>query len=310
MSSKDLNNLYKYALEIPFNDNSKLVFISDVHRGDGTYFDSLMPNRNIYITALKYYLKNGFTYVEDGDGDELWKNRNCSEIAYSHSDIFKIFNEFKAKNRIYMIYGNHDMIKRRKDFKAKQKEALSKSLINEGEEFLNFISDITFYEGLNFLYEPLKEKILVTHGHQVDFMNCELWMIPRFSVRYVWKFVNGIAGFKEPNSPTSSHTKRNKEDKKLQEWANENCKMIICGHTHNSRFPNADEPPYFNDGAVVLPHEMTALEIENGEISLIKWTIEAQNSGVLYVRRKVIAGPSSVATHLIWARNQREARSI
>lgn len=310
MSKKRLDYLYNNAHEVNFDDNSKLVFISDVHRGDGTYFDSLMPNRNIYKTALNYYYKNGFTYVEGGDGDELWKNRNCADIAYSHNDIFKILNKFKAKERLYMIYGNHDMIKKRKDFKVKQKASLSKSLIHEVDEFLKLIEDITFYEGIVFKYEPLDEKMLITHGHQVDFMNCELWMYPRFLVRYVWKFANGVAGFKEPTSPSSSHTKRSKEDKKLQGWASENCKMIICGHTHNSRFPLKSEPPYFNDGACVLPHEMTAIEIEGGEISLVKWSVEAQNSGMLWVRRKIMAGPENVANYLLWARDERLKRKI
>lgn len=310
MSKKRLDYLFKNAYQVNFDDNSKLVFISDVHRGDGTYFDSLMPNRNIYLAALKYYYKNGFTYVEGGDGDELWKNRNCTDIAYSHSDIFRVFNSFKKKNRIYMIYGNHDIVKKRRDFKVKQKDLLSRSLVHEGNEFLKFIEDLIFYEGIVFNYEPIGEKFLVTHGHQVDFMNCEFWMIPRFLVRYVWKFANGIAGFKEPNSPSSSHTKRSKEDKKLQQWACDNCKMIICGHTHNSRFPSIDEPPYFNDGACVLPHEMTAIEIENGEILLVKWNIEAQSGGVLCVKRNVIAGPQSITSHLVWAKNERQKRGI
>ena len=46
--------------------------------------------------------------------------------------------------------------------------------------------------------------------------------------------------------------------------------MIICGHTHNSRMPKTDEAPYFNDGCCVLPYAMTAIEIEEGNISLIK----------------------------------------
>ena len=71
MSEKQLDTLYNEGFTVNFNDDSKLVFISDVHRGDGTYSDSLLPNRNIYITALRYYLKNDYTYIEVGDGDEL-----------------------------------------------------------------------------------------------------------------------------------------------------------------------------------------------------------------------------------------------
>ena len=60
MSVKELENIYENGFTLDFDDDSKIVFISDVHRGDGTYSDSFLPNRNIYITALKYYLKNDY----------------------------------------------------------------------------------------------------------------------------------------------------------------------------------------------------------------------------------------------------------
>ncbi len=81
--------------------------------------------------------------------------------------------------------------------------------------------------------------------------------------------------------------------------------MLLCGHTHNSRFPKKNEPPYFNDGCCVLPDSMTSIEIENGEISLIKWSVEAQDNGVLWVRRKVIGGPEKINDYLLWVRNER-----
>ena len=150
-----LEYLYDNALTIPFDDSSKIVFISDVHRGDGTYFDALLPNINIYITALKYYLRNDFSYIEVGDGDELWKNRNYNEISYSYEEVFRIFNKFKKKNRIHMIYGNHDIIKRNKRFKEVQEYNLKKIGADYGREFLEFIKDIEFQPGINFLYKPL-----------------------------------------------------------------------------------------------------------------------------------------------------------
>ena len=72
MSRKDLDSVYANAKVVNFDQNDKIVLISDVHRGDGTYSDSFVHNRNIYIAALKYYLKNDYVYIEVGDGDELW----------------------------------------------------------------------------------------------------------------------------------------------------------------------------------------------------------------------------------------------
>lgn len=305
MSIKKLEHLYNNSKELKFDNSNKIVFISDVHRGDGTFYDALLPNRNIYKTALGYYFRQGFTYVEVGDGDELWKNKNFNDIAYSYENLFKILNKFKEKNRLYIIYGNHDIIKKRESFYNSQYRALRKCGADYGRNFLKFIKDVEFYEAITFKYEAVGEKFLVTHGNQGDFINSTGWMISRFLVRYVWKFLNGIAGFKDPTSPAKSNTKGSKIDRQLERWAKNNSKMILCGHTHNSRFPKKSEPPYFNDGCCVLPDSMTAIEIENGEISLIKWSVEAQDTGVLWVRRKVIGGPEKIDDYLLWVRNER-----
>lgn len=305
MTMKKLQDLYENSKELNFNSENKIVFISDVHRGDGTFYDALLTNRNIYKTALGYYFRQGFTYVEVGDGDELWKNKNFTEIAYAYENVFKILNKFKEKNRLYMIYGNHDIIKKRESFYSSQYRALRKCGADYGQNFLKFIKDIKFYESLTFKYEEVGEKFLVTHGNQVDFMNSTGWMVNRFLVRYVWKFLNGIAGFKDPTSPAKSNTKGSKVDRQLERWAKNNSKMLLCGHTHNSRFPKQNEAPYFNDGCCVLPDSMTAIEIENGEISLVKWSVEAQATGVLWVRRKIIGGPEKIDDYLLWVRNER-----
>ena len=257
---KQLNYLYENSKEVKFDNGDNIVFMSDIHRGDGTFYDSFLPNKNIYKAALSYYYKKGFTYVEVGDGDELWKNINCTDIAYVYNDVFKVLNKYKEENRLYII---------------------------------------------NFKYTPINEKFLVTHGHQADEFNYRYWMISRFLVRYPWKFLNGIAGFRDPSSPAKNNKKGNKVDKRLEKWAKDNGKMVLCGHTHNSRMPECKEPPYFNDGCAVLPYAITAIEVESGRISLVKWNIEAQESGVLWVRRKIITGPRNIEEYLLWARQER-----
>ncbi|MBX9136830.1 MULTISPECIES: metallophosphoesterase [unclassified Clostridium] len=309
MSEKELKDIYDNGFTLEFNNDSKIVLISDVHRGDGTYADSLLPNRNIYITALKYYLKNNYTYIEVGDGDELWKNKNFNEIAYFYDDIYKLFNKFKSKNDIYCIYGNHDFIKKQKNFIKKQEKSLRKIGANYGKEFIKFINNNQYYAGINLLYKPLEEKILVTHGHQIDFCNNEIWKVNEFLVRYIWRFLNGVAGFKDPTRSAKSKTKRSRVDIKLQNWARDNCTMIICGHTHNSRFPDLYDPPYFNDGCCVYPVSITAIEIEKGKIKLVKWIIDAQDTGSLWVTRKIIAGPADISAYLQYAKEERVRRN-
>ena len=307
---KSITNLYKSAKEIKFDLGDNLVFISDIHKGDGTFYDSFLSNSNIYITALSYYYRRGFNYVEVGDGDELWKNRTFADIAYTYTDVFKILNKFKKENRIYMIYGNHDIIKKRGNFYDNQVKSFKRNESQYCEEFLKFIKDLPFYEGLKFNFKPVDEDFLVAHGHQVDPMNNKYWIVSRFLIRYVWKFLYGLAGFKDPTSPAKNNVKGNKVDRKLTKWTKDNNRMLICGHTHNSRMPGIDEVPYFNDGCCVLPNAMTAIEIESGNISLVKWIIEAQESGALWVRRKIITGPEDLSKYLIKAKEERIKKAL
>ena len=59
MSVKELKEIYENGFILEFDDNDKIVFISDVHRGDGTYSDSLLPNRN----PFSYISVNSFTDI-------------------------------------------------------------------------------------------------------------------------------------------------------------------------------------------------------------------------------------------------------
>ena len=54
MSNKKLLNLYKTSSIVKFKREDKIVIISDIHRGDGSYSDSLIGNKNIYLSALNY----------------------------------------------------------------------------------------------------------------------------------------------------------------------------------------------------------------------------------------------------------------
>lgn len=283
---------------INFDDNSKIVCISDVHRGNGGYEDSLRLNENIYKAALNYYYNNDYTLIEIGDGDELWKNKNILSIAYNYDDVFKILGKFHKKNRLYLLYGNHDIIKSHSEFILKQKKVYN----NMGDDFpcemINLYSQIKFYECAVLKYLPLNKNILAFHGHQADTMNCEFWKMSRFLVRYLWRFMEGIGGMKPPTSPASNYDKGDKIDKILSKLSKKENKMIICGHTHNDKFPAPSEGLYFNDGCCVFPSAITSIEINNGEISLVKWKIEVDNKNSLYIKKSVTGGPEKISDYL------------
>ena len=298
MGQKRMKELYDNSERINIDDNSKIVILSDVHRGDGGYADSLIGNRNIYFAALYYYYDNGYTLIEAGDGDELWKNKGFMDIAYNYKGIFKMLCKFNKENRLHMIYGNHDERKSNKVFMEKEINKLKSIDDSFGKDFINIFGDIIFKEGVVLNYTPLEKEIFILHGHQVDTMNYDFCILSRFLVRYVWRFLEGVAGFKAPTSPANNYKKGGKIDKKLEKWAEENEKFIICGHTHNSRFPKVGKTPYFNDGCCVLPYSISTLEICDGKIKLVKWSTYVRKDTTLYIDRSIIAGPEKLESYL------------
>lgn len=282
---KRLTKLKEKSKVLHVEKDDKIVFFSDCHRGDGSFKDSLYPNRNMYLMALRYYYKNNYTYVEVGDGDELWKFKNIEDIYDAHQDEYGVLNDFKKANRFHMIYGNHDIIKSKKSFR-KQIDKLK----NKKHKLYKFYNDLDITESLVIKFKESKE-YFAFHGHQVDFINYELAPVSKFLVRYVWGFLNGVMSFKEVTSPAESQNKRDKVDKRIMKWSNATNSSVVVGHTHKTMFPEKSDIQYFNIGACVLPYIITCIEIKNGAICLMKWIIEPVDNGLLAVRKEYIGNP-------------------
>lgn len=102
--SRKLNNLQKNFQRIKIDDNSKLVIMSDCHRGTGNNYDNFLKNQNIFMAALLLYYNNGFTYIALGDSNDLWEVENVKDIIDEHINAFKLLKEFNDSNRLIMIY--------------------------------------------------------------------------------------------------------------------------------------------------------------------------------------------------------------
>ncbi|HBC99533.1 MAG TPA: serine/threonine protein phosphatase, partial [Lachnoclostridium sp.] len=115
-TDRRLNQAYKNAEVVYFDDNSKYIFFSDIHRGDDSISDEFTRNQNVFLHALNYYYKEGYEYIEVGDGDELWEYKNFSVIRLAHSDVFTVIKKFYDEGRFIMLYGNHNIYLKSKLF--------------------------------------------------------------------------------------------------------------------------------------------------------------------------------------------------
>lgn len=284
---KRLINLFNTFKEIPANSKSKIILFSDCHRGDNSWADDFADNRNIFYHALNHYYKNGFTYIELGDGDELWENKRFSDIRKAHSNIFKLMAKFHNEGRLYLIYGNHDI--ERKNNKIVE-ETLYRYYSLGKNRHVELFNGIKAHEGLVLRHNDTNQKIFLIHGHQFDLVNDKFWLAGRFMSRHFWHYLQ-LFGIKDPTSPAKNIRRRINIEKKIEKWAKNNKQIIIAGHTHRPAFPGPKEPQHFNTGSCVNPRCITGIEIQNGDILLIKWSISTKDDGVLYVEREVLEGP-------------------
>lgn len=249
---------FNSALRLPLTPDSRYVLFSDCHRGTGSHNDNFLSNEPLFLGALEYYFQNHFTYLELGDGDELWENRSMEPIAEVHERAFCMLKRFRKEGRFYAIYGNHDM--------AKKDEGLPPAII---------------------LADSRRQKDLyLTHGHQPEFLNSVLWKFARFLVRYLWRPLEKL-GIPDPTSAARNNTRKKRTEECLVHWARSHDCIVISGHTHHPMI-GTPQSPYCNTGSCVHPSGITCIEVKNRCITLVKWSVGVRNDMSLYVKREVL----------------------
>lgn len=290
---KRISKVFAAAEEVLFDDSSRIVLMSDVHRGDGSWADDFIKNQNLHFVALSHYYNENFTYIEIGDGDELWKNSKLSDIIYVHSNVFRLLSKFFAEGRLYLIFGNHDMVKGQDEYVRKN---LYQHYDERQKKYIPLFENIKVHEGLILNHKNSPQKIFLIHGHQVSVLDYDLWRLSRFLVKYLWRPLE-LFGFHDPTSTAKNHRKKDAVEKKLTEWTVKEKHMLIAGHTHRPMFPEIGAPLYFNDGSSVHPRSITALEICEGFIDLVKWHVKTKEDGTLFIGREVLAGPRKLSDY-------------
>lgn len=281
---KRLDRAFLRCPVLALTPDSRYVLLSDCHRGAGLANDNFMKNQHLYSAALTHYYNEGFSYIELGDGDELWENRSFEAIKQIHNNAFRILSNYYAQNRLYLLYGNHDMVKRSSRFVACNCTSYPCNLCKEQELF----PGIHFHEGL-ILRQPGKgPDLYLTHGHQADFLNSVLWRQSRFLVRYIWKPLEQT-GFLDPTSAAKNNIRKKRIEERLFQWARNRGCILVTGHTHRPMLEEGSS--YYNTGSCVHPHCITAIEIKDLQASLVKWIITTRPDLSLYVAREILSGP-------------------
>ena len=280
-----ISHAFDRAPILPLDDSSRYVLFSDCHRGSANSNDNFLKNQHLYFSALKYYYQQNFTYIELGDGDELWENKKMEQIIEVHNNIFWLFRKFAEDNRLYLLYGNHDIVKRNPSYSSRH---CSCFFCTDSQQVQPLFPDMIYYNGL-ILEDISGLRLYLTHGHQADLLNSVFWRLSRFLVRYVWQPLEHT-GVTDPTSAAKNNHRKTATEKHLVSWANNKQQILITGHTHRPRL-NMTDPYYFNTGSCVHPRCITCIEIQDRTLTLCKWAIDTYPDGTLYVAREELAEP-------------------
>jgi UDP-2,3-diacylglucosamine pyrophosphatase LpxH len=291
---KRLKAIFEKAVRVPFSNRDRLVFFSDVHRGNNSWADEFARNEIIYTYALQHYYDEGFTYFEVGDGDELLKFKYIEPIRIAHEQVYRLLQKFHEKRRLYYLFGNHDDEYSNPELVHWKLNQLLNPVTEEREILFD---DFQAHEALVLEHRESGMTFFVVHGHQGDDLFHRMIWLNRVLIRAFWRPLQ-LLGLQDPGSVAQNMYKRQKVEEALVQWVEENRQPMIAGHTHKERFPKKDQPPYFNTGSCVHPRWITCIEIEKGEISLVRWQIRPHKKGQLVIKKIIIKGPKEVSHFL------------
>lgn len=289
-TEKRLSEAYHGAKRLFFDEQSKFIIFSDIHRGDDSVSDEFTRNQSILLHALDYYYNMNYIYVEAGDGDELWEHKNFKHIRLAHNDIFKVIKKFFDAGRFIMLYGNHNIYLKDRNF---VRDNLFQFYDEYNQTRVELLKGINPIESLILKNKSTNQEILIVHGHQGDFINDQFWPVSMLLLRYFWRFMH-VVGFENPSSPAKNLYKRHKVEKNYKRWIKKNKMMLICGHTHRAKFPKSDELPYFNTGCCINTRGIPGIEIVDNQILMVDWRIVADDDGFMRVKRTIVRGPEPI----------------
>ncbi|QES89795.1 metallophosphoesterase [Rhizosphaericola mali] len=303
--STSQNDNAENCISLNVRPNDLVVIFSDQHKGNGNGADDFVSAEKNYIAALEYYNRLDASFINLGDCEELWKFP-LQSVEKGHPNAFKIEREFVQKNKLFKVFGNHD---------------LYWSLIHNANINLKklYYQNFPIYEAVRLnvqIEDNGRLTIFCAHGHQGD-KQSDGNPLSRWFVSSVWGPLQAFLQI-NINSPASSQWLKSVHNSIMYNWSKNKEKMIlITGHTHQPVFKSLThierlylqlfrakekndtdaisqimneipyrakdndilssefmtmKPSYFNTGCCCYSDgTITGIEIQEGKIRLVKW---------------------------------------
>lgn len=297
-----LAGLFRSAPVVPVGAADRFVVFSDLHLGDGGPSDDFLPNGRMMQRILRcHYLRDGYSLVLNGDIEELQRN-HLHAIRARWASFYRILREFRRDTGVFKITGNHDHALLRAPFADTEGQPLEALRLAYGPQTLFLFHGhqaTVFFERFNRL-----SGFLLRYGaHPLRIRNpaCSWESRKRFwTERRVYSFsaslgIVSLIGhthrplFESLSKVDSLRFRLERlcleypaavpEARVFLERAAEDCRRELARlwrKDRRSAQTGLYGEPYwipclFNSGCAIGKRGVTAIEIRDGEISLVHW---------------------------------------
>ncbi len=287
--------------------DSRIIILSDQHRGIRDGADDFAVCENSYLTALEYYNQEKFYFINLGDCEELWENTMFG-ISKFNKTVYEKEKLFIDRDAYCKVFGNHDLFW---DNDPLASLWLKKIYGKAIRIYTGALIKIDLSPGTTF-------DVFCTHGHQGD-RQSDGNAFSKWFVSYVW---GPLQNFLEinTNSPSANNNLKTLHNMYMYDWsAAQEKTLLITGHTHQPVFNSLThlerlylrlekartlndkdaqikieaeiprrkreydfinhsfgkmKPTYFNSGCCCFDDgTITGIEISAGYIRLVKWSL-------------------------------------
>jgi predicted phosphodiesterase len=298
----------------------KTVIMSDHHKGAGNRADDFVKAEPNYLAALRYYEEQQFTYIALGDVEELWEN-DMEAVYNRYHGHFPQEAAFMKRHDFYKIFGNHDLAWYGGGYTNKKwlKKMYGRSIPvyeglllritglgrplrfllthghqgdaqSDGNRFSKwFVANVwsKIQACLNVNVNTPAKDFLLRGRHNIMMYN---WAAAQQNMVLITGHTH------QPVFASLSHIEKLRQD--LEKAAAQNDTAAVerlrleiarrSGDAADSETGPMKTPCYFNTGCCCFSDgDITAIEIENGLIRLVKWTAAQPGEPVVLQEAKL-----------------------
>lgn len=244
----------RIAPMIPHNGETKILMLSDSHKGRGEKPpDDFLTNKPLYNAVLRKHQFRDFRHLDLGDDTDEWEEEwRAIWAAYEH--------ELRLARSMYALDDDGEPVK----------------VIGNHDRFVEFnqLAQQTIYGGVKLVNAVrIGDHLFASHGHRGDFWCDQNWKLSRWIVEHLWVPWQELTNASAEPEPSPFPSRNERRRTKLEKDLDRICialDLIGCyGHTHRSY----NTEMYWNCGSCLKDGAITGLRIIGFLLQRVQWEL-------------------------------------